>query len=112
MVEHLSTEMGPSFALRGDEQKRERERLVQGPIPRYLKAFAQRLAERGGEWFADGRFTIADLKVTDVVRFVSSGRLDHIPPDIVERVAPTLVKHRERVLAEPRVRAYYARFGL
>ena len=112
IVEHLSTDMGPSFALKGDEQKRERERLVEGPIPRYLKALDRRLAERGGEWFAGGRLTIADLKVTDVARFLSSGRLDHIPKDIVERSAPGLVKHRERVLAEPQVRAYYARFGL
>ncbi|HEX7622390.1 MAG TPA: glutathione S-transferase family protein [Anaeromyxobacteraceae bacterium] len=112
MAEHLSIEMAPSFALKGDEQKRERERLVEGPIPKYLAAFERRLAERGGEWFAGGRFTIADLKVTDLVRFLSSGRLDHIPKDIVERKAPALVKHRERVLAEPRVRAYYARFGL
>jgi len=112
IVEHLQVDMGPSYRLTGDEQKRERERLVEGPIPRYLKAFEQRLAERGGEWFAGGRLTVADLKVTDLVRILSSGRLDHVPKDIVERVAPSLMKHRERVLAEPRVRAYYARLGL
>jgi glutathione S-transferase len=112
MAEHISVDMGRSFGLQGDEQKRERERLVEGPIPRYLKALDRRLSERGGEWFASGRLTIADLKVTDLVRSLSSGRLDHIPKDIVERVAPALVKHRERVMAEPRVRAYYAKFGL
>jgi glutathione S-transferase len=112
MVEHLSVDMGPSFGLKGDEQKRERERLVEGPIPKYLKALERRLAERGGEWFAGGRMTIADLKAVDLARMLSSGRLDHIPKDIVDRVAPALAAHRDRVLAEPRVRAYYARFGL
>ena len=43
---------------------------------------------------------------------LSSGRLDHIPADIVERTAPALAAHRTRVLAHPGVRAYYARFGL
>jgi prostaglandin-H2 D-isomerase / glutathione transferase len=112
MVEHLSIEMGRSFGLTGDEQKRERERLVEGPFPRYMTALAKRLAQRGGVWFAADQLTIADLKVTDVVRMLTSGRLDHVPVDLVERVAPTVVEHRRRVLAEPRVKAYYSRFGL
>lgn len=110
IVEHLSILMGPSYGMKGDEQKRERERLVEGPIAQYLKALAQRLAERGGEWFAAGTLTVADLKVTDLVRSLGSGRLDHIPKDIVDRVSPTLIAHRKRVLADPRVHAYYAKF--
>ena len=70
------------------------------------------LAQRGGEWFASGRLTIADLKVVEITRMLSSGRLDHIPADIVERTAPGLAAHLTRVLAHPGVRAYYARFGL
>lgn len=112
LVEHLSLEMAPSYSMKGDEQQRERERLVAGPITRYLKALGKRLGERGGEWFAAGRLTVADLKVADLVRSLGSGRLDHIPKDIVETVAPELTLHRTRVLAEPRVKAYYARFGL
>ena len=111
-VETLSTEMGPSFGMKGDDQKRERERLVEGPMPRYLSGLAQILAERGGEWFVGGRLTMADLKVSDIVRMLSSGRLDHVPTDLVARVAPSLVEHRKRVLAHPGVRAYYERFGL
>lgn len=112
MVEHLSVDLGPSFGMKGDEQKRERERLLSGAIPKYLAALAKRLEERGGAWFAAGRFTMADLKVTDMVQMLSSGRLDHIPPDTVERLAPSLAEHRKRVREEPRVKAYYARFGL
>ena len=52
---------------------------------------------------------MADLKVAETVRFLGSGRLDHIPKDIVHSVAPALVAHRERVLEHPGVKAYYAR---
>jgi glutathione S-transferase len=112
IVEHLSVVMGPSFGMKGDEQKRERERLAEVAIPMYVSGLGKRLAERGGVWFAAGQFTIADLKVADLVRMLTSGRLDHIPVDLVERVSPAVVEHRQRVLAEPRVKAYYAKFGL
>ena len=112
MVEHLSVDIGPSYGMKGEEQKKERERLLEGPIPKYLRALDRRLAERGGEWFSAGKLTVADLKATDLVRTLESGRLDHIPKDIVERVAPALSAHRKRVLADPRVSAYYAKFGI
>jgi glutathione S-transferase len=111
-VETLSDAIAPSYRMTGDEQKRERERLLDQVIPLYLKGFDRLLAERGSEWFAAGRFTIADLKVSDLVRSLGSGRLDHIPTDTVDRIAPALVAHRKRVLAQPGVRAYYERLGL
>lgn len=111
-VEALNDALGPSFALKGDEQKRERERLLAGPIPRCLEGLASLLAQRGGEWFAANRFTIADLKVIEMTGLLCSGRLDHVPTDVVERTAPELMAHRTRVLGHPGVRAYYAKFGL
>ena len=111
-AEALNDALGPSFSLKGDEQKRERERLLAGPIPRCLQGLDGLLAQRGGEWFASSRFTIADLKVTEITGMFASGRLDHIPADIVERTAPALAAHRTRVLAHPGVREYYARYGL
>jgi glutathione S-transferase len=111
-VEALNDALGPSFSLKGDEQKRERERLLADPIPRHLKGLESLLAQHGGEWFAADRFTIADLKVIEIAGLLSSGRLDHVPANIVEDTAPALVAHRTRVLGHPGVRAYYARFGL
>ena len=110
-VEALNDALGPSFSLKGEEQKRERERLLAGPIPRCLKGLEDLLAQRGGEWFAAGRLTIADLKVLEVTGLLSSGRLDHVPADVVERTTPALAAHTTRVLAHPGVRAYHARFA-
>ena len=109
-VESFYAELAPSFAIRDPEElERVRGRLVEGPIPLYLKGLAELLKQRGGDWFADGRLTMADLKVSDCVRHLTAGKLDHIPRDLVERVAPTLVEHRRRVLAHPGVQAYYER---
>ena len=69
------------------------------------------LTRGGGEYFAAGQLTIADLKAFVQMRSLSSGILDHIPTDLVARLAPNLVKHQERVAADPRVVAYYASLG-
>jgi glutathione S-transferase len=86
-----------------------REKLLNGKLPVFLRRFETLLEEHGGGWYVDGRLTIADLKLNDVVRHLQSGKLDFIPKHIVEQVAPKLAAHRARVLAEPRVAAYYAR---
>ena len=38
-------------------------------------------------------------------------RLDHIPTDLVERVAPALNAHANRIASLPAVQAYYAGFA-
>lgn len=45
------------------------------------------------------------------VRGLNSGRLDHIPADLVEKVAPALNAHMQRIAQPPAVAAYYARFA-
>jgi prostaglandin-H2 D-isomerase / glutathione transferase len=42
-----------------------------------------------------------------LIRWLRSGVLDHIPKDIVDRVAPSLVKHFERVAGHPKIAEYY-----
>jgi prostaglandin-H2 D-isomerase / glutathione transferase len=90
-------------------KKAARERLASGPLPLYLSQLHTQLQDRGGEYFADGRLTIADLRVFGWVRSLRSGSLDHVPADIVDRTAPALVGHAERLGALPAISAYYAR---
>lgn len=111
-VEHLSVVTGPSYSMRGDEQRVERERLAAGPIPQFLKGLDAILTSRGGGWFAGTELTVADLKVEELVRSLSSGRMDHVPTNIVEQNAPGLAAHAKRVDAHPDVRAYRAKKGL
>jgi glutathione S-transferase len=48
------------------------------------------------------------LKAFGQTGWLCSGQLDHIPTDLVQRLAPNLVEHQNRVKADPRVAAYYS----
>jgi len=97
------------FMTDEDEKKRLREALENGPIPVYLNRLQAYLSEHGGEYFADNRLTVADLKVYIWIRHLRSGNLDYISPTLVEQCAPLLVKHFERVNSHARIIAYYQR---
>ena len=97
-----------TFGLEGDELKRAREELVDGWLSTFIRGFEELLKRGGGEYFADGRLTVADLKAFVQVRSLRSGTLDHVPTDLVDRLAPTLAKHEARIASDPLVVAYYA----
>ena len=95
-------------ALPAAEKKAQRESLAAGPLSYSLDHLQRRLVAHGGEYFADGRLTVADLKVFVWIRHLKSGQLDHVSIDLPDRVAPQLVEHSERVKKHPAVKAYYA----
>ena len=66
------------------------------------------MARGGGEYFADSRLTVADLKVLGLTRWLRSGMLDYVPTDLVQSLAPELIEHQKRIESDPRVVAYYA----
>ena len=112
VVEEATVRLSPSFRMAGDEQKAARLELVNGSMPIYLRWLESQLLAHGGEYFADNRLTVADLKVFVDVRGLNSGRLDHVPTDLVEQVAPALNAHMQRIAALPAVAQYYAKFNL
>ena len=105
-VEDLLHKVVLTFGLEGDELKAAREELVDGWLAVFLKGINE-ILERGGDYFADQRLTVADLKVSGITQWLMSGQLDHVPVDIVARLAPLLVGHAKRVADDPVVRAYY-----
>lgn len=106
-VEDLSHYIVPTFGLQGDELKSAREKLVDGWMTVFVRGIDKLLARGGGKYFADNRLTIADLKVFMQTRWLRSGTLDHVPADLVQRLAPALVEHQQRIEKEPIVVAYY-----
>jgi glutathione S-transferase len=98
-----------TFGLKGEELKEAREKLVKGWLTTFLEGFERLLERGGGEYLADGRLTVADLKLLTPLRTMTTGHVDHVPKDLCEQVAPGVAKLRDRVLADPRVVAYYAR---
>jgi glutathione S-transferase len=107
-LEDLSHYIVQTFGLQDEELKLAREKLVDGWLSVYLRGLAGLLARGGGEYFADDRLTVADLKAFVQMRSLLSGNLDHVPKDLAQRLAPSLVEHQERIESDPRVVAYYA----
>jgi len=97
-----------TFGLEGDELKEARTQLVDGKMTVFLKGVQELLHRGGGEYFADNRLTVADLRSFVQVRSLSAGLLDHVPADIVQNVAPDLLEHHQRVAADKRVSGWYA----
>ena len=108
-AEDIGTRIAQTIELPEDAKKKAREELAAGRITRYLEQLQARLKAAGGEYFSDKRLTVADLKIFMWIRWLRSGALDHIPKDLVDRVAPLLVKHFERVANHPKVAEYYKR---
>ena len=107
-VEDLSHHIVRTFGLEGDALREAREALVDGWMSVFVKGLGDLLTRGGGEYFADGRLTVADLKVFVTTRWLCSGGLDHVPTDLVERLAPGLIAHEQRVADHEIVAAYYA----
>ena len=107
-LEDLTHYIVPTFSMQGDQLKAERERLVDGWLSVYVRGLGDLLTRGGGEYFADNRLTVADLKAFLVTRWLTSGRLEHVPTDLVQRLAPNLVEHEKLVAADPIVTGYYA----
>lgn len=107
-VEDIISQVVTTFPIKDEAKKKAaREALADGAITTYLEQLQTRLQERGGEYFADGRLTVADLKVMVWVRSLRSGILDYVPKNLPDRVAPMLVEHLARVEDHPQVREYY-----
>ena len=111
-VEEVVGKITATFDLPEERKKARRQALVEGPITLYLERLEQRLDANGGRYFAGDRLSVADLKVFVWIRHLASGKLDHIPDDIADRVAPKLVQHCERIRRHPGVVAYYAERGV
>ncbi len=111
-AEDISIKVGNTFGLTGDALKDARQLLVDGPLTQYLVWLQHQLKSHGGKYFADDRLTIADLKIFVLIRSLNSGHLDHVPIDLVAKIAPVLDEHAKRVAAHPGIAAYYAKSGI
>ena len=106
-AEDVTNAIVRTFGKEGDALREAREKLVSGRLTVMLDGLEALLLRGGGTWFADDRFTVADLKAAEMSRWLSSGALEHIPQDCVQTIAPSLAEHHARVQAEPVVIDYY-----
>ncbi len=107
-LEDINISIGATFRMTCDELKNARQALAAGTLPKYLRWLEQQLASHGGEFLADHRLTIADLKAFVILRWLGSGKLDHIPVDLIETAAPKLQDYVSRIAKLPAIVEYYA----
>lgn len=110
-LEDVNIKIGATFGMTGDALKNARAALVAGPLPRYLRWLQQQLESHGGEYFADNRLTIADLKAFVCLRGLKSGKLDHLPTDLLDQVAPKLNEYLQRIGNIPTIAQFYSASG-
>ena len=111
-VEDISGKIAATMFISDEQKKVQRKTLVEGALPFYLARLQQRLEAHGGRYFAGGKLSVADLKVFVLIRQLKSGVLDHVPADLPDRIAPTLIEHYQRIKNEPGVKAYYAKYNV
>jgi glutathione S-transferase len=107
-LEDVNIGIGATFRMTGDELKNARETLAAGLLSKYLRWLEHQLESHGGQFFADSRLTIADLKAFVILRWLSSGKLDHVPVDLIDRTAPKLRDYMNRIAGLPAIAQYYA----
>jgi len=107
-VEDATHDIVSTFGLSDDALITARANLVSGSLTRYLTWAEARLTQHGGEFFADQRLTVADLKMAVLIKWLSSGKLEHVPADLVTNVAPKLQQQVERIYQLPKISSYYA----
>src|SRR6266481_5661588 len=79
-VEDITSEVSATFSLPEDQKKAQRQALADGPITFFLTRLQQRLEAGGGQYFAGGRLSVADLKVFVWIRHLRSAKLDVLSP--------------------------------
>ncbi|MDN3640953.1 glutathione S-transferase family protein [Simiduia curdlanivorans] len=107
VIEDMTHKLVATFGLTGDALKTTREALVNGPLTTYIQWLEARLVKQGKKYFAGNQLSVADLKVFVTTRWLCSGQLDHIPTDLVQELAPTILAHAQQIVNEPKIKAYY-----
>ncbi len=107
-LEDITHYMVQTFGLEGNELETAREKFMNGRLTVCLKGLDELLTRGGGEYFANKRLTVADLKTAVYLKNIRSGGLDHVPADFVDTLTPALAKLQDRVDNHPIVLAYKA----
>jgi glutathione S-transferase len=105
-VEDLRGNVGPTIRMGDAEKKTAREALVAGFLPAWANAAERNIT--AAPFFAGEKIHVVDLKLYQVVRWLSSGKVDHIPATIFSGY-PKLTGVHDAVRDHPGVKAWYAK---
>jgi len=106
-VEDLRGVLGQTMRMNDADKKAAREALVAGFIPTWAAQTEQQLAG-DGPFFAGAKLHVVDLKLYTIVRWLSGGKIDHVPATILSGY-PKLVRVHDAVRDHAGVQAWYAK---
>jgi len=106
-VEDLRHSIAPTLRISDPEQKRKaREALAGNELKSWGSQVERQL--RDGPFVAGATLQVADLKLYMMVRWLTSGTLDHVPTFVLDH-CPKLIRLHKAVSEHPGVRGWLAR---
>jgi len=108
-LEETSSTFGPSFREQDPEKKKAmREALLATTLPQWVGNIEKHLAALNASgWSVGNSISIADLKLFQLVQWIKSGTLDHIPTTFSDAY-PRITAIHTAVGEHDKVKAYYA----
>merc|ERR1712061_499784 len=89
-----------------DEAKKKEmaEKFMTEQLTPFMKNLAEALKDNGGQWLVGGDLTYADICMAQLL-----DTIDKKHPGVMENKAPLLFKHKEKVLALPKIKAWISK---
>jgi glutathione S-transferase len=105
-VEELRAAVGPTIRMGDAEKKTAREALMAGFLPAWGATAEKNIGD--GPFFGGEKIHVVDLKLHMAVRWLSGGKVDHIPASIFSG-CPKLMRVHDAVRDHAGVKSWYAR---
>lgn len=105
-VEDLRTKIGATLRLDPEAKKAAREAIAETVLPAWCATAEQQIGD--GPFFAGETPHVVDLKIFMIMRWLTGGVIDHIPPTIAASHG-TLMRVHDAVRDHAGVKAWYAK---
>ena len=103
-VEDLRTQIGTTLRMSDDDKKRTRQTIAETTLPAWAASAEKQVGD--GPFFAGDKLNVVDLKLYVMMRWLTGGKLDHIPAAIAAGY-PKLVRVHDSVRDHAGVKAWY-----
>jgi glutathione S-transferase len=105
-VEDLRNEIGNTLDLDPEAKKKAREQIAETVLPAWCAAAEKLIGD--GPFFAGDKPHVVDMKLFMIMRWLTGGKLDHIPTTIAAGY-PKLMRVHDAVRDHAGVKAWYAK---
>ena len=103
-AEDLRTKLTPVLSIKDDTKQAKREEFANS----YMQTWAANIDRQiEGPFVAGDKLNVADLKLYVLVKWFTTGGVDHVPTDVFKN-APKLMALYEAVQSHPKVKDWYA----